>query len=143
MLYADVITDSIRQTLETTAYRREKQLAYNVEHKITPRSVQRGLDESLQAPGKQYDQEDHSGVVEEDDTRDRAAVIAELEEEMLEAAGNLAFEKAAIIRDQIEQLQGGADQAPAARGKAKKGRKRSGIYNAAGLPKKRKRQRRD
>jgi excinuclease ABC subunit B len=101
--------------------------------------VERALDESLQAPGKQYDQEDADDWVEESDGRDRAAVIAELEEEMLEAAQNLAFEKAAIIRDQIEQLQGGADQAPAAQGKAKKGRKRSGIYNAAGLPKKRKR----
>jgi excinuclease ABC subunit B len=139
LLYADVITESIRQTLETTAYRREKQLAYNIEHNITPRSVERGLDESLQAPGKQYDQEEDDDWVEEGDDRDRATVIAELEEEMLEAARNLAFEKAAIIRDQIEQLQGGADQAPTTRGKAKKGRKRSGIYNAAGLPKKRKR----
>ena len=140
LLYADVITDSIRQTLDTTAYRREKQLAYNTEHSITPRSVERGLDESLQAPGKKYDEEtDANDLVEEGDGRDRAAVIAELEEEMLEAARNLAFEKAAIIRDQIEQLQGGADQAPSPAGKSKKGRKRSGIYNAAGLPKKRKR----
>jgi excinuclease ABC subunit B len=139
LLYADVITDSIRQTLDTTAYRREKQLAYNTEHNITPRSVERGLDESLQAPGKQYDQEEDDDWVEEGDDRDRASVIAELEEEMLEAARNLAFEKAAIIRDQIEQLQGGADQTATTHVKAKKGRKRSGIYNAAGLPKKRKR----
>ena len=52
VLYADVITKSIQETLDTTQYRREKQLAYNAEHGIVPQSVKRAIDESLQTPGK-------------------------------------------------------------------------------------------
>lgn len=138
LLYADKITDSIQQTLDTTDYRREKQVAYNVKHGITPRSVEREIDESLQTPGKRYDQdEDPVAHVAETDDRDLKTVIAEMEEEMLEAARSLAFEKAAMIRDQIDQLQG--NSTTSSKGKSKGGRKRSGIYNAAGLPKKKKR----
>lgn len=138
LLYADKITDSIQQTLDTTDYRREKQVAYNEEHGITPRGVERDIDESLQTPGKRYDQdEDPVSHVAETDDRDLKTVIAEMEEEMLEAARSLAFEKAAMIRDQIDQLQG--NTTISSKGKSKGGRKRSGIYNAAGLPKKKKR----
>jgi excinuclease ABC subunit B len=138
LLYADKITDSIQQTLDTTNYRREKQVAYNEEHGITPRGVERDIDESLQTPGKRYDQdEDPVSHVAETDDRDLKTVIAEMEEEMLEAARSLAFEKAAMIRDQIDQLQG--NTTISSKGKSKGGRKRSGIYNAAGLPKKKKR----
>lgn len=109
ILYADTITDSIKHTLETTGYRREKQMAYNEAHGITPRSVERGLDESLHAPGsKRYSQEeDEPLIAAESDDRDVAEVIAEMEEEMLEAARKLEFEKAALIRDQIDILQSG------------------------------------
>ena len=142
LLYADVITGSIEETLKTTEYRREKQLAYNKEHGITPRGVKRGIDESLQAPGKGYEQGDDSGLLAaESDDRDVAAVIAGMEEEMLEAAGKLEFEKAAMIRDQIETLQSGnhgGGTGGAARSRPKK-RKSKAVYNAKGLPKKRRR----
>ncbi len=143
ILYADNITDSIKHTLETTDYRREKQIAYNEAHGITPKSVQRGLDESLHAPGsKRYSQEDDEPLlVAESDDRDVAEVIAEMEEEMLEAARKLEFEKAALIRDQIEILQSGKmDTATgAAKAKSSGGKRRKGkaVYNAKGLPKKR------
>lgn len=141
ILYADTVTESIRQTFETTHYRREKQMAHNQRHGITPKSVQRGLDESLQTPGKKYDQAEHqeSAVAEASD-RDVAGVIAEMEEAMLEAARKLEFEKAAHLRDQIEILQSGkADTATGAM-QAKPGRKSRSrtIYNAKGLPRKRK-----
>ncbi|MEM7792412.1 MAG: UvrB/UvrC motif-containing protein, partial [Verrucomicrobiota bacterium] len=138
ILYADLITESIRTTLDTTTYRREKQLAYNAEHGITPRSVQRGIDESLQAPGKKYAQEDEDALqVAEAEGKEVAEVIAELEEEMLEAARKLEFEKAASIRDQIETLQSGKfDRIATARTKTKTKRKSRGVYNARGLPKK-------
>ncbi|MFP4068923.1 MAG: excinuclease ABC subunit UvrB [Opitutales bacterium] len=139
ILYADVITDSIRKALDVCGYRREKQLAYNREHGITPRSVKRGIDESLHAPGKRYDrEEDDVWSVAEDD--DIAAVIAEMEEEMLEAARKLEFEKAATIRDQIETLQSGrhgGGSGGAAKAKAKPPRRSKGVYNAKGMPRRR------
>jgi len=141
LLYADVMTKSIEQTLVTTKGRREKQLAYNKAHGITPKSVQRGIDDSLHAPGKAYDQEeDDAFMLAEDSDRDVASVIAEMEEEMLEAARKLEFEKAAMIRDQIETLQSGkhgGGASGAAKSKPKKKRKSKAVYNAQGLPKKR------
>jgi excinuclease ABC subunit B len=140
VLYADVITESIRKTLETTAYRREKQMEYNLEHGITPRSVRRDIEDGLHAPGKRYDEvESEDLMVAESSDRDVADVIAEMESEMLEAAQQLQFEKAAMIRDQIETLQsgahGGGSQASA---KSKPKKKRKAVYNAKGLPRKRK-----
>ena len=141
ILYADKITDAIKHTLETTNYRRGKQLAYNESHGITPRGVQRGLDESLHAPGsKRYtQQEDEPLALAESDDREMAEVIAEMEEEMLDAARQLEFEKAALIRDQIDILQSGKMDAATGSVKKKPYRKKSkGIYNASGLPRKRK-----
>ncbi|MFT4901147.1 MAG: excinuclease ABC subunit B [Lentimonas sp.] len=139
ILYADVITKSIQQTLDTTRARRDKQLAYNAEHGITPRGVKRGIDESLHAPGKRYDvAEAKDSLLAEADDRDIAQVIAEMEEEMLEAARKLQFEKAAMIRDQIETLQTGkhgGGASGAARSKPKK--KRTSVYNNKGMPRKR------
>ncbi|MEO0508397.1 MAG: excinuclease ABC subunit UvrB [Verrucomicrobiota bacterium] len=139
LLYADIMTGSIQQTLKTTEYRREKQLAYNKEHGITPKSVQRGIDESLHAPGKGYEQKEDSGLLAaEGSDRDVAAVITEMEEEMLEAARRLEFEKAAMIRDQIETLQSGkhgGGSNGAAKSKPKKKRKSKAVYNVKGLPK--------
>ncbi|MEN8661407.1 MAG: excinuclease ABC subunit UvrB [Lentimonas sp.] len=138
LLYADVITKSIQKTLDTTSYRRETQLAYNEAHGITPKGVKRGIDESLQAPGKRYDEtEGHDLLAAEDGDRDIAEVIAEMEEEMLEAARQLQFEKAAMIRDQIETLQSGKHGGGASgSAKAKPKKKRKAVYNAKGLPKK-------
>ncbi|MFP4260391.1 MAG: excinuclease ABC subunit UvrB [Opitutales bacterium] len=140
LLYADVITGSIEKTLETTKYRRGKQLAYNKVHGITPRSVKRSIDGSLHAPGKSYaqDEADSSLVIAESDDRDVASVIAGMEEEMLEAARKLEFEKAAMIRDQIDTLQSGqhgGGSGGGARSRPKQRRKSKAVYNARGLPK--------
>jgi len=104
IFYADQITESIRKTVAQVGYRREKQLAYNREHGITPRSVKRAAQASLHV----YDgtgERDEATVAENVD--DVAAVIAELEDEMQEAAGRLEFERAAILRDQINALKSG------------------------------------
>jgi excinuclease ABC subunit B len=139
LLYADNMTGSIRETLQITEYRREKQLAYNKEHGITPQSVKRSIEASLHAPGKGYDQEEDPGLaVAESKDRDVAHVIADMEEEMLEAARKLEFEKAAMIRDQIDTLQSGKHGGGAsggAKSKPKKKRKSKPVYNAKGLPK--------
>ena len=140
ILYADVRTKSIQTTLDTTSYRRERQLAHNKEHGITPVGVKRSIDESLQAPGKRYDQnEEATYMLAESDARDVAEIIAEMEVEMLEAARELQFEKAALIRDQIETLQSGkhgGGESGAAKAKAFKKRKSKAVYNKSGLPRK-------
>ncbi len=108
ILYADNITDSIRNTLDTTQARREKQLAHNAQHNITPRSVVRADQVSLHAPGadKHKDTEDDFPLAVAEDEADIQTVIAQLHTEMLQAANNLQFEKAAQLRDQIQHLKG-------------------------------------
>jgi excinuclease ABC subunit B len=118
IFYADRITESIRKTLEVTAYRRERQTAYNLEHGITPRGVKRSAQSSLHV----YDgtgERPEGAVAESAD--DVAAVIAELEDDTQEAAGRLEFERAALLRDQIDALKSGDYRKPV--GKAK-GRRR-------------------
>jgi excinuclease ABC subunit B len=110
ILYADVMTDSIKKFIETTEYRRTKQLAYNKEHNITPKTVKRELQLSLAELTEAREVE--ASVVRESRGGYRTAeVLRELEQEMLEAAENLQFEKAAILRDQITELKkdGGSD----------------------------------
>jgi excinuclease ABC subunit B len=118
IFYADRPTESIKRTMATVAYRREKQLAYNTAHGITPRSVIRGVQASLRS----YDgtgNRDEPAVAETVD--DVAAVIAELEDEMQEAAGRLEFERAALLRDQINALKSGD---------YKRGAKTAAVYPA-------------
>ncbi|HVW20089.1 MAG TPA: excinuclease ABC subunit UvrB, partial [Opitutaceae bacterium] len=123
ILYADQMTESIRKTVELTAYRRERQIAHNQAHGITPRSVRRGVQASLAPPREESGAE--AALAEGSD--DVAAVIAELEEEMQAAAGRLEFERAAVLRDQIDALKSGdfrqGSRAPA-RSRPPSGRKR-------------------
>ena len=106
ILYADVMTDSIKKFLATTEYRRTKQLAYNKEHGITPKTVKRELQLSLADLTKARAVE-ASVVREAPGGYQTAELLRELEAEMLEAAENLQFEKAAILRDQIDELKKG------------------------------------
>jgi excinuclease ABC subunit B len=103
ILYADVKTQSIQKFLAVSQYRREKQIAYNKEHNITPRSVSRAVEESLST---REDQAARASAVlnEASGNLDVTETIRELEEEMLGAANNLEFEKAALVRDQIREL---------------------------------------
>jgi excinuclease ABC subunit B len=104
IFYADVVTESIKRTVEEVSRRREKQLAYNAEHGITPRSVKRGVQASLHT----YDGSGNEPVeAVAESAGDVAAVIAELEEEMQDAANRLEFERAALLRDQINSLKSG------------------------------------
>lgn len=121
ILYADRMTSSLQRTLEVINRRRERQLAYNQEHDITPRSVVRGVQESLLLYSAGKRQEDPVAVEEGIGDQDVQAVIAELEEEMLEASRVLEFERAAIIRDQIAALrEGHAGPKGARHGKGRK-----------------------
>jgi len=103
ILYADTKTQSIQKFLATSEYRRQKQLAYNAEHGITPRSVSRAVEESLSTSQSQRDSA--VGMLNETSKNfDVSETIRELEQEMLEAANNLEFEKAALLRDQVREL---------------------------------------
>jgi len=102
-LYADVMTNSIKRFLAVTEYRRQKQIAYNKEHHITPRSVSRAVEESLAT----YESKREAGASVLKDAGmdvDLTETISELETEMLTAANDLKFEKAALLRDQIKEL---------------------------------------
>jgi excinuclease ABC subunit B len=108
ILYADVMTDSIKKFLAVTEYRRKRQLAYNTEHNITPRSVSRAVEESLAV--YQSNRKQASSVLKDAGMDvDLAETINELESEMLTAANNLEFEKAALLRDQIKELKRAMD----------------------------------
>jgi len=108
ILYADVMTDSIKKFLAVTEYRRKKQLDYNREHNITPRSVTRAVEESLAS--YESKREEASAVLRDAGMDvDLTSTIRELEEEMLTAANNLEFEKAALLRDQIRELKRAID----------------------------------
>ncbi len=123
IFYADKETDSIRRTLEIVRYRREKQIAYNQEHGITPRSVKRSAQASLHVYDGTGEKEDL--VAAESGVDDVAAVIAELENDMTAAAGRLEFERAAVLRDQINALKSGdyrKQARPADRARAKPAR---------------------
>jgi excinuclease ABC subunit B len=103
ILYADVKTQSIQKFLAVSNYRREKQLAYNKTHNITPRSVKRAIEESLSAT--EVEKKKAQAVLNETAGNfDVVETLRELEEEMLKAANNLEFEKAALLRDQVREL---------------------------------------
>jgi excinuclease ABC subunit B len=108
ILYADTKTQSIQKFLAVSGYRRKKQLAYNEEHRITPRSVIRAVEESLSSH-EQIAQQAHSFLAESGVDIDLNETVKELEEEMLGAANNLEFEKAALLRDQIRELKRALD----------------------------------
>ncbi|MBC7369595.1 MAG: UvrB/UvrC motif-containing protein, partial [Undibacterium sp.] len=132
IFYADKETDSIKRTIAITTYRREKQIAYNLEHGITPRGVKRAAQSSLHL----YDgsgRKDEEPTLGEGSADDVAAVIAELEEDMQAASGRLEFERAALLRDQITALRTG-DYRKMAKIEAKDypTRGRAGGKNAAG-----------
>ena len=106
ILYADHKTDAIRDLLRITKKHREKQIAYNEAHGIVPHSVKRAINESAYVfkakSGAEVVQRSSSSVSRLEPSP--ADLIAELTKDMLEAADNLEFERAAYLRDQIKEL---------------------------------------
>jgi len=106
ILFADQVTGSMQALLDITEYRRARQIEYNEKHGITPRSVQRAVQESLHTilRGREIE----SSVVKETGADlNLTDLLRELESEMLTASANLEFEKAALLRDQIAELKAG------------------------------------
>ncbi|MES2708661.1 MAG: excinuclease ABC subunit UvrB [Verrucomicrobiota bacterium] len=118
ILFADVMTKSIQSLISISTYRRRKQHEYNEEHGITPRSVSRHVQESLHAPADPFSSKPMKAG-EGGSAEDTAAVIAQLQEEMVEASRALEFERAALLRDQINELKAMASGSPLPKGSSK------------------------
>ena len=141
ILYADKITDSIQATLDISDERRTRQIEYNEKHGIVPKTITREIQEGLQS-SYQYEQKDEKTKQVSEEEAVSKEVIAELEMAMLEAAQKLNFEKAALLRDQIDLLKNkakGSGGSNATNGFKK--RKSKGMYNKDGLPKRKPRKR--
>ncbi len=130
-LFADIVTKSMEALMAITEYRRAKQLEYNEKHGITPRSVQRAVQESLHTILRAR-QIEESVVREGGGDFSLSETLRELEQEMLIASGNLEYEKAALLRDQIAELKTGTGiskiepkRKPVTYPKGKRGKKRA------------------
>ncbi len=106
LLYANVRTASIERTLSETERRRQMQRLYNEEHHITPRSIEKAIrDTRPGAPASDY--VDLVPVLADDAGQDQADLVAltsQVRSEMLRAATNLDFERAAMLRDRLKAL---------------------------------------
>ncbi len=107
VLYADVMTDSMKRAIDEMGRRREKQRAYNEEHGITPTTIVKQIDDVLSSvyerdyltiPTERRDEDAVSS------TGELMTLIARLESEMKAAAANLEFERAASLRDRLRKL---------------------------------------
>ncbi|MEZ6173674.1 MAG: excinuclease ABC subunit UvrB [Phycisphaerales bacterium] len=106
IMYADKMTPAMQAAIDETQRRRAIQLAYNEEHNITPetirKSIRRGLEMELRARKAARD-----AVAMDEEQYDAAELVSQLEAEMLEAAQELDFERAAALRDQAQTLRKG------------------------------------
>lgn len=105
ILYADKITDAIKNAVEETKRRREIQLEYNRKHNITPATIEKRISDMIESAGEEESEKEQVPEIAEDRSAYEVKDILEaLTEEMEEAAKNLEFERAAALRDQIKEL---------------------------------------
>lgn len=107
IMYADTVTDSMKRAIDETDRRREIQSSYNLKHGITPRGVDKAIDEGLRAiiPQKDDDKKDKINLnkIPKDEY---ASLVKDLEGQMKLASANLEFERAAELRDLIAEIKG-------------------------------------
>jgi excinuclease ABC subunit B len=129
VFYADVRTVSLKNTLRKGKERRRAQMAYNKKHGIEPKSVKRGIQTSLKK-----EEEEKDALMVSESSGDADKVASALEKEMLEAVKELQFERAALLRDQIDFLRTGRfDQGAKARPyRGRKYTKGKGRYGKSG-----------
>ncbi len=113
IMYADKISPAMAEAIGETEHRREVQMAYNVEHGITPKTIKKEIEDIIER-----DQAENEEIAKEDMRifrsnynllvdKDRKKYIRDLERQMLEYAKNLEFEKAAVVRDEIAKYKVG------------------------------------
>ncbi len=105
ILYGDKITPAMQNAIDETARRRALQEKYNKEHHITPKTIQRAISKGIQAEADAY-VKSNSAVGIQPSKQATEAYIQELQTQMLAATDNLEFERAAMLRDKIEELKG-------------------------------------
>jgi excinuclease ABC subunit B len=110
IMYADRESDAMKEAIEETRRRREIQMAYNTEHGITPKTIVKAVQDLIQR------EKEDTAQLQKDDiairksgynllvASDRKKYVKDLEKEMLECAKNLEFERAAVLRDEIESI---------------------------------------
>ncbi|MDY6134484.1 excinuclease ABC subunit UvrB [Campylobacter lanienae] len=103
ILFANKMTNSMREAIEITEARRKYQDDYNKSHNITPQSASRNIEDSLKEDDTQMLYAKAKKLAKMP-SNERAKIIKELRKQMLEAAKNLEFEKAAALRDEIAKL---------------------------------------
>lgn len=107
ILYADKITDSMRKAMDETERRRQKQMAFNQAHGITPTGVKKAVKELIDgvlSPAAQEDKQEDNVEVLLSDEKAMAKELKRLEKQMLDHAKNLEFEQAAAVRDKLNKL---------------------------------------
>jgi excinuclease ABC subunit B len=104
-MYADMVTPAMQKAIDETKRRRIVQLQYNSDHGITPqtivKSIRNGLENELKARRIA-----HEAIHANENEFDQTELVRLLEEEMLEAAKGLEFERAAQLRDKLNELKG-------------------------------------
>ncbi len=107
ILYADNVTGSMKRAIDVTNARREKQVAYNTEHGITPQTIKKLITDFTDGIVRKKEADMARKVLALEsaaDTRPIATIITDKEQQMKEAAASLQFELAAILRDEIKEL---------------------------------------
>jgi excinuclease ABC subunit B len=104
-LYADTITPAMQKAMDETARRRTQQLKFNADHNITPTTIVKAIRNTLESEVKAR-KTVQQAIHATGDEVDRTELIKILEEEMLECARNLEFERAAQLRDKLNEIKG-------------------------------------
>jgi excinuclease ABC subunit B len=103
VLYADKVTEAMQAAIDETQRRREKQLAFNAEHGITPQTIRKAIRHGLELEIRAH-KTARQAVGQPRAEEDANALIERLEKEMLEAAEAMEFEKAAALRDRLQEI---------------------------------------
>jgi excinuclease ABC subunit B len=105
IMYADKVTDSMKYAIEETERRRSYQKEYNIEHNITPKSIEKEIRDSISKKKREEQRDPTADLdIERLDRKQKKLLIDDLESKMLLAAENLQFEKAANLRDEIKDI---------------------------------------
>ncbi|MDA0208380.1 MAG: excinuclease ABC subunit UvrB [bacterium] len=108
ILYADVMTGSLKRAIKETDRRRNIQVSHNEQHGITPMSIKREIHDIREMMGSKTDENDTKNILKLElkaEPHELKVVIKEKQREMKKAAANLNFETAALLRDEIDELE--------------------------------------
>jgi excinuclease ABC subunit B len=141
ILYADKVTNSMQRAIDETNRRRAIQEAYNKEHGITPETIQKNIRDGIESEVAAHRQANEAVGRDKEEQYITEEYIRELEAEMMEAAEQLEFERAAAIRDRITQLQDSigekvSDVKVESHKRGKKGRRKKKVARRVPRPRK-------